>query len=257
MSKLIDMLEKTGDFTPGPMGFGLATSREKSTAQMVLVVRASTDLLTKTNSLEKVEADAILVDTNIEEFREVTKSLSNRPCGFYSAELTALNASELVDSCCDFVIFESLNSEAAITNIVDLGIVAVISADMDKETVRSIGMLPIDAVLLRPSLRDQPLTVNEATDIQKLARLVGKPVLVETPNGISQQNLEVLKNIGVEGLIVDVENTTDLDKITKTNEAISKLQRAEHKTARRDAIIPQIAATDQVDPDDTGDDEDF
>lgn len=254
MSNLIDMLEKAGDSTPGPMGFGPATGQSKSTTQMVLVVRISSDLLSNPRSIEKLESNAILIDATIEEFTKITKNLGAKPHGLHCTEVTASDASALVDSCCDFVIFESLQSEAAVTNIDDIGIVVMISNDMDKETIRSLGMLPIDAALLRPPLLNLPLKLDDATRIQKLTRLVGKPVLVETPNGIDEHSIEVLRNIGVQGLIIDFVNASDLEKINETNEAISKLKKIEPKAARHNALLPQLTVTDKMYPDDIEDD---
>ena len=70
MSNLIDMLEKAGDSTPGPMGFGPASGQGKPATQMVLVVRVSSALLSNPRSTEKLESDAILIDTTIEEFKK-------------------------------------------------------------------------------------------------------------------------------------------------------------------------------------------
>ena len=257
MSNLIDMLEKAGDSTPGPMGFGPASGQRKSATQMVLVVRVSSDLLSNPQGTEKLESDAILIDTTIEEVKKITENSGAQSHGIHCTEVTASDASALVDSCCDFVVFESLQSEASVTNIDDIGIVVVISTDMDKETIRSLGMFPIDAALLRPPLVDLPLKFADAARIQKLTRLVDKPVLVETPDGIDEHSIEVLRNIGVQGLIIDFVNASDLEKITETNEAISKLKKIEPKAARRNVLLPQLAVTDNLDPDPSEDEEIF
>jgi hypothetical protein len=253
MSNLIDMLEKIGDSTPGPMGFGPATGQSKSTTQMVLVVRISPDMLSNQSVIEKLESNAILVDTTVEEFLKITKPIDTKPHGLHCTKVTASGASTLIDSCCDFVILESLQSEAAVTNIDDLGIVVTIDNDMEKETIRSLGMLPIGAVLLRPPLVDLPLRLDDAINIQKLARLIGKPMLVETPNGVDEQGIEVLRNIGVQGLIMDFVNVQDLEKIKETNEAISNLKKIEPKAARRNVYLPQLTVKDKLYPDDAED----
>ena len=257
MSNLIDMLEKVGDSTPGPMGFGPATGQSKSTTQMVLVVRISPDLLSNHSGIEKLESNPILIDTTVEEFIKIPKPTGAKPHGLHCTKVTASDASDLIDSCCDFVVLESLQSEAAVTNIDDLGIVVTISNDMEKETIRSLGMLPIDAVLLRPPLLDLPLKLDDAVCIQKLTRLLDKPMLVETPNGVDDHSMEVLRNIGVQGLIMDFVNASDLEKIKKTNEAISKLKKIEPKAAPRNVYLPQLTVTDKVYPDDAEDEESF
>ena len=257
MSKLIDMLEKAGQQLPGPMGFGPATERGAERNQIVLLARVLSDVLAKDRSLTEAQADAFLVGGNLDEAEEVANALGDHTWGFRNTGLTAADASKLAESGCDFVVFESFESEAAVLNIEDLGVVVTVDADMDDETVHSLGALPVGAALVSPSLRELPLTVQTAANIQKLARLVGKPTIVEAPEGIGGQDIEVLRNIGVAGLIVDLDDTGDLDRIAKTREAIAKLPKRLPKSPRRDALLPQVGFTADAGADEPDDDEDF
>lgn len=259
MSKLIDMLEKAGQQLPGPMGFGPATGKSAERNQIVLLARVLSDVLAKDRSLTKAEADAFLVGGNLDEADEFDNALGDRTWGFRNTGLTAADASKLAESGCDFVVFESFESEAAVLNIEDLGLVATVDADMDEEAVHSLGALPISAALRSPSLRELPLTVQTAADIQKLARLVGKPTLVEAPEGIGRQDIEVLRNIGVAGLIIDLDRPADVDRISETREAIAKLPKRLPKSPRSDALLPQVGFTADAgaDADEPDDDEDF
>ena len=240
MSKLIDMLEKAGRQLSGPMGFRPAAGRGAPASQIVLLAGVLPEALAKDRSIAEAEADAFLLDAGPDVVEEAAKALGSRVWGLRSANLTAAGASKLAESDCDFVVFESLESEASALNVEDLGMVAALDGDVDEETVRSLGALPVDAALLRPSLRGLPLTVRAAAGIQKLARLVGKPAVVEAPDGIERQDIEALAVIGVAGLIVDVENAAGLDRIAETKEAIARLPRRRPESSRRDALLPPI-----------------
>ena len=239
MSNFIEILEKVGETAPSPLGFAAATGGDDAAPQIALVARVSADDVAKDAGVAGADAAALLVETGFPLPDAAADALEDRLWGVRllpsPATYTAGQVAALVEQGCDFVVFESLNSEAAILNDEDLGKVVALSADADEEASRAIGDLPFDAALFAPGVGSGPLTQGDLVVMQKVRRLVGQPFLVETPEGLGKADVEVMRNLGVEGLVVDV---PPLERATETAEAIRSLRRRPSRRRRSNALVP-------------------
>lgn len=259
MSKFIELMEKAGRQTNSPMGFAQAKDQSDVAPQLVLVAGVLPEDLQKRPGLAETNADAFLVGGLLEDSKldSSTKSLSGRLWGARLPQFSASDVKGLMKMGCDYIVLESMDTEAAVLNEEDLGTVVALGGDLGDETIRSICELPVDAVLFSPAQRTQPMTIGHLASIQRVRGLTDKPLLVEAPLGLGQPDLEALRNLGISALIVDV---PPANKITKVKAAIEGLPQPMPRRQSRDAQLPHLASAPEASrpiPEDDDEDEDF
>ena len=240
------------------MGFNPASSGQQSNPDMVLVARGLPDETGKKAKLVTDAADAFLEgpgSVDKLDVKDVAKRMEKHVWGVRAAEFDADQVRHLVDGGCDFIVFESMSTEAAVLNQEEPAIVATVSSDLGEQAIRAINDLQVDAVLFSPPQRDLPLTVEKLIDIQLVLGMVEMPFLIEAPLGMGAADLEVLRNLGVAGVIVDA---SPPEKIVELRSAIDGLPRRKPRPGRDDAVVPRQvfeAGHDTHEPPDEDDDE--
>jgi hypothetical protein len=248
MSIFIEMLEKAGERAASPIGFAAAAGMDANPPQIVLAARVMEEDLAKKPTLAGAEAAALLVGGQCPISDAAASALEGRLWGVRlspPSTFTVDQAQALVNQGCDFIVFEGTDTEAAVLNDEELGKIVTLTADMDEEVARAIAGLSVDAVLFGPGVRGKPLTVGDLVPVQKVRQLVGQPFIVEVPDGLQQADVEAMRNLGVDGLIVDV---PPLERVAEMKALIDALPRRPARRGRSDALVPGAAT-------DAGDDE--
>ena len=257
MSKLVDLLSKAGEQSPAPLGFGLASRRQESSPQIVVVARAIPGEMPG-KQLAEVRADAFLIGPESAEdpkLGKLAKQLEGRIWGVRLVEFNADQVRDLKEKGCDFIVFESMSTEAGVLNEEEVGVVATVDSELGELATRAIGELPLDAVLFSPPQRDLPLTVEKLIDIQVVVGLVDRPRIVEAPMGLGQEDLQALRDLGIAGVIVDI---PPADVVATVKEAIDNLPRPKRRPTAGDALVPHATppSPEMPAPDDDGDEDD-
>ena len=178
MSKLIEMLNATGTRSRAGVGFGLASRRQKAAPEVVLIGRVLPKDLAKKPKLAQAEADAFLVGIP-DQLKEnaldaISKALKDKVWGVRLGEFSAEQSRQLADNGCDFIVFESMDTEAAVLKE-EMGAIVTLAHGLETDVVRAVRYLPIDAVLFSPSLRELPLTVGRLVDVLRVRGHVDRP----------------------------------------------------------------------------------
>ena len=248
MSRFIELLEKVGETAPAPLGFAAATGRDDTAPQIALVVCVTADDLAKETGVPDANAAALLVETEYPLPDAASKALKDRLWGVRltpsPSAYTVEQVEALVERGCDFVVFESMDTEAAVLNDDDLGKIVTLAADVDKEAARAVADLPFDAVVFRSGVGKGPLTLSDLVALQRVRRLAGQPFVVEASEGLEQADVEAMRNLGVEGLIVDV---PPLEHAAETASAISSLRKRPARRRRSNALVPGASIEDDDD----------
>ncbi len=245
MSKFIELLERVGETAPAPLGFAAATDRDDAAPQIALIARVTGDDLAQDPQIAGADAAGLLVETKYPMPEAAAEALEDRLWGVRlvpsPAPCTVEQVETLVEQGCDFVVLESMDSAAEILNDEDLGKVLVLDADADEETSRAVAELAFDAVLLGSAVAGRPLTLGDLVHVQKVRRLAGQPFLVECAEGLDKADLEALRNLGVDGLIVAV---PPLERAAETRDAIRSLRRRSPRRQRSNALVPGASIED-------------
>ena len=248
MSRFIELLEKVGETAPAPLGFAAATGRAAAAPQIVLAARVLAGDLTDGPEVAAADAAALLVETEYPLPDAAAEALKDRLWGVRltpsPSAYTVEQVEALVEQGCDFVVFESMDTEAAVLNDDDLGKIVTLDADVDEEVGRAVADLPFDAVLFRPGVGKGRLALSDLVAVQRVRRLAGQPFVVEAPEGLEKADVEAMRNLGVEGLIVDVPPAA---RAEKTAAAIRSLRKRPSRRRRSDALVPGASIEDDDD----------
>jgi len=260
VSKLVKQLEKLArGMDQPPMGFGFHAAQAKTPALLTLC------LLDKENpkaaaAAASAGADFIAVPISPDNLKDASTILKaeHATCGAFCQNLSAEHLPALKKAGCDFVVFEPQQAPMAALRDEDdegIGKVLVLDGLMEDSLAATAEQLNVDAVLL--DIGDPPLTVQRIMVFQRTAGLTSKPVLAVVPVTLSSAEVEVLRDMGVQGLVVRVKDVKSAEAIANLRKTADGLAPPKKKRLKATAILPKItvraAAEDDEEEEEEGD----
>ena len=259
MSRLLDRLDRINRGPVTSMGFGAAVRPEPVPA-LALIASLSDEVnpAEVAANLAKMGADGAIVESarTKKSFKQIVSALDKVPWGARISELSETVASLHREQGCDFLAF---GPEGALVDAIedgDTAYVLCIQPDMDERQLRCIEYLPVDAVLLPRSCVEPPLTIQHLIMLGMVRNSFDKYLLLEVTDLPTSAELERLKDIGVDGLVVDVaaHGGEELEGLRDRILSIPKRQRSTPK--RADAVLPSSTYSQPGSPTREDDDED-
>ena len=238
MSKLVSRIEKISRGSPAPMGFG-ATARAAQTPAMALIGILSQNSLEGAKCLASLDADgALLADVDSgEEISTMAEALGPTPWGVKTHALDGEAADSLVQKGCDFFLVspDSVTVEAAKDD--RAAFILSLPVDANDGFLRALEDLPISAAFI--SLTDNgPLTLQRLIDVGSVRTMFDKYLLVEIPVSLSAKELEGLRDMGVDAVVVDVGAASE-ESLKAMKERLLELPRQRKpRSERTSAVIP-------------------
>jgi len=235
MSQLSDKLERISGGGGQPLGFGAAVNRAKILPVLVIggVPEGNAKLVV---TAVEAKVDAILMNIEHpkkkeEAFSQVKNMKVDIPWGVALDAMTGGDVVQLVEMGCDFIVFSPAATHAAVIGENRIGKVIRTGSSLNENLVRAISRLSVDAVLLGPEGENEyPITVNQLMVYERLAASAGKHILAAVPPGFAIEDIEVLWDIGVRGLIVDLAVKSPEQRLAQVKEAIEKLPLKKRKS---------------------------
>ena len=240
MSKLIDKLEKLSRGTPMSLGFGAASRGEKPPAMALLgMLSSSRQLAQKASTLAKIGADGVLfqgIDVD-KVANELAESLGDVPWGIKVDGLNDEQASYYKEKGCDFLAFGPENALLGALADEDTGYILCIQPDMDERSLRALEDVPVDVIFLSADSITLPLTLQQVITLSSIRGMFGKFFMLEVPGTPSSKELEGLRDLGVDGLVVDAGalSARELEDLKGSLSNLPKKQ--QDKTTRRPAAL--------------------
>jgi hypothetical protein len=262
MSKLLDRLDRISKGTVTQMGFGAAVRAEK-TPPMVLVGRIGKAKATATASaLSEAGFDGAVLDgIPADDSGKITDSLKDVPWGLKLEEITTEQVAASREKGCDFLAFssdkaflEALSDNDKVDD--EEGRILCISADMDERVLQVIDDLPVGAVLLSLDSVKPPLTMDHLLTIGSVRGCFNKYLLVELSGDLSSAELEGLRDIGVDGIVVDASSMSKT-ALKQCKERLQGLSRRQRKPQGRAGALLPMGGSHAEDHDDNDDDDDY
>ncbi len=236
MSKLVSRIEKISRGSPAPIGFG-ASSHTAQTPAMALIGILSENALEEATRLSSLDADGALLDseTSDKELTALAEALGSTPWGIKSAELSGDTAGGLVEKGCDFFLVDAATAsvEAAKDDRADL--VLSLPADAGDGFLRALEDLPIGAAFITI---DGPLTLQSLIDIASMRTMFDKYLLVQVPSDLSARELEALRDVGVDAVVVDVGSASEESLKTMKQRLLELPRQRKPRSERASAVIP-------------------
>ena len=251
MSKLIQRIERLGKDTPAPIGFGAAARRQPMPTMVLLAATAVPDAVA---DLGGASLDGVIFRGNgvdAASASQAMKALPDVPWGAQANTLTADDVGMLVEAGADFVSLTGLTSALDAVRDEDVGRLLVIPVDLKEEHARSLEVMPVDAVVYADAVAS-PLTLEVLMHLATARCEIGRPFLLPVHGALSAWELECLREIGVEGVVADLE-TTGADALSALSDAIRALPRRKSRGDLGSPSLPRTSARAQQQPDDDDD----
>ena len=241
MSKLLDRLERVNRGPTASLGFG-AVARVKKVRPMALIGTLSDPgkAAEGASNLARIDADGALIDGLVPEEiqKQLAQALDNVPWGARVPELDSEQMSHYKEHGCDFLAFGPEKAGLGAFGEEDTAYILSIQPDTDDRLLRAIEALPVDAVLLPFKSIDPPLTLEHLLTIGSMRRAFSKYLLLELPGTPTSKEMEVLRDVGVNGLVVDAD-AISAEELEGLHEGLLALpKRKRDRSERATAILP-------------------
>ena len=245
MSKLSQKIRAASRAEPAPLGFASVTSQVRQHS-LLCGVRLR-DPAAAAGAASKGADFLILEDVARSNVKGVAKvEASVGVAGDFGAD--ALEA--LVEAGVDFVVLAGPGADAAPLADQSVGRVMALDSDLDDTYLRLLGDLRLDALVI--AAPEVPLTVERLLAVRRLSALSRTPLLANAKPDIDAKSLELLRDSGVAGIVLD-----DAGKLAALKKRIAALpRRGRRKENHSDPVIPAQAAAghDHDEEDDDYDD---
>ena len=260
MSKFLERMERITVAAPGGMGFGAA--RTEKTPAVALVGLVSGSYAKGLKAVSDLGLDAVILSgiDNAGGLKRIEKSLPSLPWGVKTSSLTESSAQEFRDSGCDILAFSLENTDASALVADDAARILYVDPEIEERELRTISALPVDVLILPMTGVSGPWGLAQVASVAAISRRVDKYILVEVSGTPSDKDLEVLRNAGVDGLVLDVA-AVGADALEKLKAAALALPKQRSSGRGRSAIVPSSvfpsssAPEPEEDPDDDDDDD--
>ena len=251
MSKLIQRIERLGKEAPAPLGFGAAARRQPMPTMVLLAATAEPQTI---SNLDGVTLDGVIFRSEGVDgaaAAQAMKALPNVPWGAQSNVLAAEDVAALIEAGADFVALTGLTSSLEVLRDEELGKLLVVPVDLKEEFARSLEVLPVDVIVYADAV-GSPLTLEVLMHLATARCEIGRPFLLPVHGALSMWELECLREIGVEGVVADLE-TTDAEALKALSQAIRALPRRKSRSDLGSPSLPRVGGRPRPQPDDDDD----
>lgn len=258
MSKLIKLMEQLGRENPPRLGFGMKTV-QKPNPEMVLLGLAQDIKALKGKEVSRF--DGIIFATN----NQIGNQLKSKsvlpeeiPWGVVLESPTERDTAQLLQEGCDFIALSNLNVKVEATKEEDLGHFLFMPADLSQEDQQALVGLPIDGIFFE-DISSGDWTLEGLLRLSRFRREIGKTFILKLSAIPSSWELECLHNIGIEGLLIEIEKQSkkDINTLSDLIEALPKKSNQSQKLIPSLGNLPNHSDDPIEQPDDDDDDDDF
>ncbi|MEE8443649.1 MAG: hypothetical protein V3S37_07860 [Dehalococcoidia bacterium] len=253
MSKLLDRLDRITRGTSRTLGFAPAAQSEPvpSLALLALVEDSSKS---KIDSLTGTKVDALILPrglTGVDGLEKQVKSLEGSTWGVAMDQPDRDRVEAYREKGCDFIVFgiDDTAVDALEEGEGEPGRILSITADLEESVLRGLEDLPMDIILLRKPPPEGPLSLSHLLSISNIRSATSHYLLLEWDTELTPRELEHLRDMGVDGLVINA-GETDPAAITTLQEKISALPPRRGKGEQRPvAVLPRLRGAGSIRPD--------
>lgn len=243
MSRFIDKLKQASQAEPQPMGF----KKEKvdSKPRLLLIARLNqADIGNPAGMVEGVDAGLLEIEksgSGVKAVGEMSKIVPDIPWGALFTGAGRSGIKQAAEAGCDFVVFPP---EMPLDILADekVGKILAVADSLERELLRVLDELPLDAVLIAGEpAQGLAITCYNLMLFKRFADLSGKPLLVGVPPDITSNELQLLWQAGVDGLVVEASSGQPAGGLKKLRQVIDTLTPpSKRRRVKARAIVPPL-----------------
>ena len=183
------------------MGFRSAISEPKNSA-MLLIAGLSRGDVKEAEVLANNKVDAgLILSQNIEDIRQVVRVMGDIPLGILVKDTNKEKLDKLVDSGCDFAVFDVKMPLAKLCRQEEVGKFLMIEPSLDQGLIRAINHLDIDGVFIDRGA-ESFITVERLLIYHRFSELLDKPLVATLPSLVTSAELGNLWQAGIDGIVI-------------------------------------------------------
>lgn len=244
------------------MGFGAARAAS-SAPRMLLIAVLSPESITEqlAGIQDSISAGMIRLTktgTAGKDLPKTEKSGSDIPLGCWLRESETGKKVKKIGDEYDFIIFPAATGISAVPQGNKTGRILQVDYSMDDSMLRAVGDIPVDAVLATDAGDDGgSLAWSQLIRIQRMVNLITKPLLIPVPGSITADEVKMLWDAGVDGIIVETD-TAKPERIKELRQAINDLSpRTTRKRGKSEALLPRYGGEERPESPDEDEEEDW
>ena len=236
MSKFLDYIERIREGAPAPLGFSVGP-REK-VAGMALVALVSGDHQQGVGVVAEVGPDAAIVAgaDGADGLKALAEPLSDLPWGALVSSLSEEEAAAYLESGSDLLAFPLENTTASALDSEEMARILSIDAEMEEQQFRAVASLPVDAFLVSMTQVSAAWTLKDLATLGAISRRVDKYVLVEVSQPPGKKDLEALRDMGVQGLVLNV-GSVSAESLAELKQALLDMPRPRSNRRERERVM--------------------
>lgn len=242
MSRFIEILNRSSQATAQPIGF--RTAQAAQPRHQIRLVAAVTKVATDSIADYATGADAGLLrvsktGSSASALKKTIPTTPDIPWGFWIGETSQEELKKAIKSGCDFVVIPA-GAALVVPPDDSVGIIIQIDTSITEGPLRTLNELPIDAVLVTlQSEKDKHITWHELMLLQRFGDIVTKPLLALIPSGTGADELQLLQDAGIGGVVVETGPEQPSGEITRLRQTIDGLKPpTTRKRQKMDALLP-------------------
>jgi len=244
MSQFIDKLNQVARVVPQSMGFRAA--QPVSEKPRILLIASLTGASAGGLADYVAGADVSLLripklSSGAKTLKEISRAVPNIPWGGWLKNIDKGGIKQVAKAGCDFLVFTAANTPLALLQNDEVGKILEIESSLSEGLLRTVNELPIDAVLIAAEQEGEySLTWHHLMLFQRFANLLTKPLLVSIPPNVTANELQVLWEAGVDGIVIEAGTGQPANRLKELRQTIDKLAfPSQHKRGKAEALLPQ------------------
>ena len=231
------------------MGFGEQKENGKLKPLLVLCLR-EVDL--KELPQDKIGADAVIIGSagiKKGELKAFIKSSTGATWGGWLKEAGSGEVKEAEEAGFDFIAFNENSASGSVLENSNLGRIIELDTSLDEGLFKTIGSLPVDAVLISGDyINERRFNWHNLMLLKRFAGMLPQPIVVTIPDSLSDSELKALWDMGVDGFALQLKEGKSLEilnQVIKQVDAIKWPRR--HDKSKKGALLPGVGFSKETD----------
>ncbi len=253
MSKFANRLSNLYRSSTTRIGFHVAASESKSST-LLLVAGLHGTQATEAKIVANADAGLLMEQIpDVKTFKKMLETAGDVPLGVFVRGGDTEKANELVDSGCDFLVLDT-KAAAAMMGSEKTGKFLVLEPSLDLGMARAINSLEVNGVFVRIGEGQAFVAVEHLLACRRFVDLLEKPVMLILPSPVTQAELAMLWQLGIDGVLaLPPHSARSLTELKKMIEAIPGGRRG--RKTRAGAMLPFSGGAVSAEDDDEDDDD--
>jgi len=180
--------------------------------------------------------------SGIKTLEETVQSVPDIPWGSWLDSINQQGIKQVKKAGGDFLLFPAAKMSLAILGVEKVGKILAVEASLDEGLLKAINELPADAVFVTSHQKGgYCLTWHHLMIFKRLADLLTKPLLVPVPSNVATNELQVLWEAGVDGVVVEATPGQPAGGLNKFRQMIDGLTlTSKRKRMKARAVLPHL-----------------